>query len=95
MLKGMKNVEIVGLMAYENRHGIAYIMGLYSNGKHTSSFLPYNYLEKGCKSKKMVLNDPKDQIKWIKVFHKKEENSVVRLEIYSHNKIKFEAGLKK
>ena len=43
----------------------------------------------------MVLNDPKDQIKWIKVFHKKEENSVVRLEIYSHNKIKFEAGLKK
>ena len=79
LLKGMKNLEIVGLMVHENKLGIAFIMALYSNGKHSPFLVPEAYLSKNCKTKKLIFNDPKDHVKWIKAFHHKATNRVVRM----------------
>ena len=72
VLKGMKEVEIVGLMAHEGPHGIVSVMALYSNGKHPPSLVPEPYLAKHCKGKKLILHDQKDHVKWIKAYHHKE-----------------------
>lgn len=66
-------------MAYESQQGIAYVTALYSNGKQTPYAIPEVYLEKHCKGKKMVLSSAKDHLKWIKVYHAKEQNEILRI----------------
>lgn len=89
LLKTSKDTVITGLVVYENNFGIACLRALYSNGKQTSCLPPENYLAQKCKHKKIILHDGKDYLKWIKAYYDLNEKKLVRLEIYSNNKIKF------
>ena len=42
--------------------------------------------------RKVILSDPKDYLKWFKIYYNDETKRVVRLEVFSNNKIRFEAG---
>lgn len=75
--------------------GIACLRVQYSNAKQTTCLPPESYLQQKCKHKKIILHDPKDYLKWFKAYYDKNEKKLVRLEIYSNNKIKFEIGKEK
>lgn len=79
VLKNSKDTFIQALIAYENNFGIACIRAQYSNGKQTSCLIPEIYLQSKCKSSKIVLTDPKDYLKWIRVYYDSLEKKVVRL----------------
>lgn len=81
LLKNEKDVTITALMCYENKFGIVSIRASYSNGKITRIYegIPQKYLKEKCKSKKIILKDPEDYLKWFKVYFNKTMNRIIRL----------------
>jgi len=69
VLKNSRDTFINGLVVYENSFGIACIRALYPNKKFSNCLVPENYLDQKCTNKKIILNDPKDYLKWIKAYY--------------------------
>lgn len=93
-LKDEKNAVITALMTFENKFGLVCIRASYSVGKITPVYenIGEKYLKEKCKMKKIILSDPKDYLKWFKIYYNTELQRVIRIEVFSNNKIKFEAG---